>query len=777
MSSLIENYFNKIQNLIQTKISDNPDLSFPCKYMVFHQAKKYCKECEDFICNKCAKKHDASHTLLKIEEITENVSSKINLYLEVSKGKFPNDENSNDTTDKIEYDENIQQNSIEKIDELINKLICIKKKMLKFFELRKELIKKYNSEEHNIVYEDDLMKRITSLEKLDIKEMDEKEIKNVHDIIKFEKNNTIVFKTFIDFSKDLDYKTNEIIVNNNYRNKLSNKNDMSVYERINLKTNELNLIMSYSFIQELDTFLNKSVPFIDTKILSTEDIFKNVICAYLKIENEEYESLLEKTEIEDEPKKIIEKIVEVPKEIEKIVEKKVEVPVYKKKFSPDELSINPKNIITILSSSNENNDSPKIDVDNENFNINDMLEPNAQMSNNDNDNNNKLDVNRPAPRLKRSTVIQKAGEIGAYASLGLSSKNVKDILKGTYNEEKAIIVIKDNKFLIDSQEEIEESLKTCYKKLTNLNMNKNKENFNLDKELSSFTWKERNMFELVYPVEDRNFVCIYNPYINKVEEIEIQTDQPFSTNFALYLKLPYCYVSGGKATNEDNEIIELSSFYAFRRDGPKIFEKIILPDMLEPKSNHCLFEIPHLNSICALGGKDSKDVEVYNLEDKNWKNLPELNEPREGAACCVVNETFLYCFFGYDTENSAYYTSIEKLDIEYGDSWELLNPYGNKSFMKRKYCGIVKYRKNFEENIFIVGGVNVLNSESKDCLIYDEKNNTIEKKSDFSLPYKSSFKSCQFVQFPNGLFYNLSSDCQLIQYESLGKIFFGIRNK
>ena len=406
-----------------------------------------------------------------------------------------------------------------------------------------------------------------------------------------------------------------------------------------------------------------------------------------------------------------------------------------------------------------------------------MLEPNAQMSNNDNDNNNKLDVNRPAPRLKRSTVIQKAGEIGAYASLGLSSKNVKDILKGTYNEEKAIIVIKDNKFLIDSQEEIEESLKTCYKKLTNLNMNKNKENFNLDKELSSFTWKERNMFELVYPVEDRNFVCIYNPYINKVEEIEIQTDQPFSTNFALYLKLPYCYVSGGKATNEDNEIIELSSFYAFRRDGPKIFEKIILPDMLEPKSNHCLFEIPHLNSICALGGKDSKDVEVYNLEDKNWKNLPELNEPREGAACCVVNETFLYCFFGYDTENSAYYTSIEKLDIEYGDSWELLNPYGNKSFMKRKYCGIVKYRKNFEENIFIVGGVNVLNSESKDCLIYDEKNNTIEKKSDFSLPYKSSFKSCQFVQFPNGLFYNLSSDCQLIQYESLGKIFFGIRNK
>ena len=41
--------------------------------------------------------------------------------------------------------------------------------------------------------------------------------------------------------------------------------------------------------------------------------------------------------------------------------------------------------------------------------------------------------------------------------------------------------------------------------------------------------------------------------------------------------------------------------------------------------------------------------------------------------------------------------------------------------MKKKLCGCVKYRKNFEENIIIVGGINVLNNESKDCLIYDEK--------------------------------------------------------
>ena len=51
----------------------------------------------------------------------------------------------------------------------------------------------------------------------------------------------------------------------------------------------------------------------------------------------------------------------------------------------------------------------------------------------------------------------------------------------------------------------------------------------------------------------------------------------------------------------------------------------------------------------------------------------------------------------------------------------------------------------------------------------------LKKKSDFTLPYKSSFNSCSFIMLPNGLYYNLSTDCQLIQYEPLGKIFFGIR--
>ena len=91
----------------------------------------------------------------------------------------------------------------------------------------------------------------------------------------------------------------------------------------------------------------------------------------------------------------------------------------------------------------------------------------------------------------------------------LSLQNVKDIYKGTYNEAKAIIITRDNKFLMDTNEEIEETTKTCQEKLNNLNLAKSKENFNLEKELSKFSWKERSLFELIYPVEDQKLLCLY----------------------------------------------------------------------------------------------------------------------------------------------------------------------------------------------------------------------------------------------------------------------------
>ena len=625
---------------------------------------------------------------------------------------------------------------------------------------------------------------------LDIKPLVLKDVKNIHDIIKFEQNNTTLFKSFLAFSSELNFKNKEIIENNKYINKLKKKDSMKIYERINLKTNELNLIMSDNFIYKTKNFINNEIPLIDEKIEKTENVFKNVICEYLKINNEEYQKELNNTEVEDEPKKII----EIPKEVIVEVEKKVEikVPIKKYKYNIEELRIiNQLENINIISNKKKENNQ-KIE---ENYNKNDDKEKNEiDEEENKNEENNeeneeeeeeKKDKIEEIPKtknpktsgLKRASAIKKSTELDLYSTSVLSLQNVKDIYKGTYNEAKAIFITRDNKFLMDTDEEIEEITKSCHEKLNNLNLAKNKDGFNLEKELSKFSWKERNIFELIYPIEDQKLLCIYNPYINKVEEIEIETNEKFPLNCSIYFKPPYCFISGGKFQDEDGNFEEIDTFYTLRREGPKIYEKLILPEMLESKSNHSLFEIPYINSICALGGKNSKEVEVFDLSEKNWKKYPELNIPREGSTCCVINDTFIYCFFGYDDENAEFLTSIEKFDILYKKEWELLNPYGNKSFMKKKMCGCVKYRQNFEEYIYILGGINVLNNECKDCLIYNEKSNTIEKNGELSLPYKSCFNSANFVQLPNGIFYNLNMDFQLIQYDPLIKYFFGIRDE
>ena len=377
--------------------------------------------------------------------------------------------------------------------------------------------------------------------------------------------------------------------------------------------------------------------------------------------------------------------------------------------------------------------------------------------------------------LKRTSCIKKSTVIDPYAdSLNMKSETgLNTFISPESKEIKAFVTILTSKFHMDSEEEIEENRKACLESINKINEKKTKPDFNVIMEINNMKWEHRSMIELIFPEKGGYSVYIFNPLVNKIEQIALEMDEEFPLCIALCNRLPYCFCSGGKLKYEEEYE---SQFYTLKRTGLKNFEKIILPDMLEPKINHCLFEIPYLKGICALGGNNSKDVEVFNIEDKNWENLPELNCIREGAACCVVNDTFVYCFFGYDSENCEYLTSIEKLDLEQNEEWQLLNPYGNKTFMKKKFSACIHYRQNFEEKIFIVGGKNVLNNESQDWMNYNEINNTIEKMGT-SLPYKSSFNCNSFIKLPTGFYSNLTVDYQLIQFQALGQYIFGLREK
>ena len=781
MSTQKSMIFEKIQKIIKEKI--DKDQTYPCKYQIFHQAKKYCPQCDYFVCDKCFSKHDSSHTLKYPNELIPDLSNKINLYLNLNEDNSSKEEEKSkkiEEKEKVELNTKICDNAITSIDNLINELKNIKKKMLNFFELQKNIINKYNKNECNVIKDGELPKQTEESEKTKIEQLNINKLNKIHDILKFETDKNKIFNTFIDFYKEI----NDITKSFDNTNK-ENNSEMSLYEKINEQTNQLNLSLINPFIPEIETLITK-LPTLNQNISNAENNFKNIICSLLNINEDEYNSNIPTTEIdiENEQNKTTEKEVEIPKEtvVEKIVEKEVpvekivvkEVPVFRKTFDNSQLIIGraqTKIIEFIGNSEKEENNGDDMD----NFKLNDYYEDRDQQENENQQEEEKKSIHKNVnATLKRSMVNTRT--INLESNSALNKKDINEIMKGVYNEEKGVVIIKENKFELDSKEEVEENLANCYKKLAILNENKTKENFDLETNLKNFTWKERSMFEILIPCKNEEALCLYNPYKKEVEKIELQLDKKFPIGFSTCIKLPFCFISGGKSKNENDEIEELDTFYSLTRVGPKIFEKIKLPNLLESKSNHCMFEIPYLKSICALGGTNSKDVEIFDyLDNKLWTSLPDLNFIRDGATCCVINDTFLYCFFGYDSEKLEYITSIEKLDLETKKEWQILNPFGNKSFMKKKFSSCISYRKNFEEHIFIVGGVNVLNSESKDCLVYDQVTNNIEKY-EGSLPYKSSFYNNSFFQLPNGIYYNLTADMQLIQYESMGKIFFGIRD-
>ena len=128
---------------------------------------------------------------------------------------------------------------------------------------------------------------------------------------------------------------------------------------------------------------------------------------------------------------------------------------------------------------------------------------------------------------------------------------------------------------------------------------------------------------------------------------------------------PYLYISGGVNFNEEtSENEESDKFFALRKQRSKILELINLPQMIDSKSHHCMLEVKYLEGICAIGGTDSKDCEYYNFKNKEWKNLPDLNDIRENCSCCVVNEKYLYCFCGYNNQTCKFYVNIERLYLK-----------------------------------------------------------------------------------------------------------------
>ena len=356
--------------------------------------------------------------------------------------------------------------------------------------------------------------------------------------------------------------------------------------------------------------------------------------------------------------------------------------------------------------------------------------------------------------------------------IGNQSKNIFDNIK-TIKQIKSeeVAKIQQTKNTLEKESDIEKHRKSCKHKIKELNKKINiycSPISEIVKEIKVFNIHERNLIELISPKNNGEYIYVFNPYLNEIEDILIPPSFKFLKNFAYINILPYCYVSGG--IQDDNNIS--MKFFAIKRKGYKVFEFVKLPNMLNQKYNHCMIELKTLGGLGIIGGWNSKKCEYFNLKKKEWKSLPDLNHIRESPTCCVINEKNIFCFLGYDNELKKYNDTFEKCNLQ-TMRWEEINPRGMKNFMERKAAGCLIYNHRGKDFIIIVGGINNSENELKDILIYDEKTNVIERKKN-RLPFKCSFSHNSFHLLCSGYYSNFDNNSSIIQYEEFQEVFFGL---
>jgi hypothetical protein len=86
------------------------------------------------------------------------------------------------------------------------------------------------------------------------------------------------------------------------------------------------------------------------------------------------------------------------------------------------------------------------------------------------------------------------------------------------------------------------------------------------------------------------------------------------------------------------------------------------------------------NYIYLLGGNSQTNCEMYYLpsthmdksKNKGWKSLPSLNEERQEFAAMIYNDDYLYVFFGFSHIKGVNLSSIERMNINTHDRFEVV---------------------------------------------------------------------------------------------------------
>lgn len=296
--------------------------------------------------------------------------------------------------------------------------------------------------------------------------------------------------------------------------------------------------------------------------------------------------------------------------------------------------------------------------------------------------------------------------ITSSPSFNLSSSDVNSNSSISY---------KDNNKLRNKKSSVGKS----FIKDKNINGNENeKEELSLDEEI-----------ELAKPIPGTSEIQLYDKRTNTMVRKFVKFDKSkFKySNFLLgcrsVLIKEILYIFGG--VDKESKITNVAYAYHIKTNKLKL-----LPEMIFPHCYHSVEFLDFYKSIVVLGGENSGKCELYDMREKMWRALPEMNVPR--AHCNLYLDKYshtIFSFFGvigkFANNKNIYTDVIEFLELKkLALGWNKID-YENKAEMDFK-AGYNKIFPLNNEMILVYGATNMRNFVKKAAVFLINKEEMVK---------------------------------------------------
>ena len=281
-----------------------------------------------------------------------------------------------------------------------------------------------------------------------------------------------------------------------------------------------------------------------------------------------------------------------------------------------------------------------------------------------------------------------------------------------------------------------------------------------------------NTKRVIYCLYDNNNLLSYD-FINNQFKLNSIINEDFQKEFNKEINTLYCFNNNKLYIIAGNNNDQL---FIYNINSKKIKKYSQL------KNNHIFGSLIFFSNnnnkgketLICLSGKYNKKVEIYNDESDYWndKIIEEMPEERCNSYYLIINNNYIYGFYGYNYILQKYLNNIVYYDLKYNKWNKILNNslYNNNKGIKNHFC----YENKNNKRIYILGG----DSNCNNIIIDLEKKNIVKMDLDKEIKNNNEILLYNFAYYINNNVYAIfdnhfnihiidtfANESQFIEYE------------